>query len=198
MTTTQVATHSICEAANALRFAPGSLNPSRYPYNVGFEMHIPFYDLAVGEFHMLMRYRPDNHGCPLHRHVARTETFVLGGEQIVRTKRGAANWSEIAAASPVRRQPGDVDNAGGPDELPHLEHGGEGGGLVLLVMRPSSDDQLLFQYFADNLTLKPVDASKALTIRNVVEGTRRQDPDAVNDDGDSGWYAWAREFCRQP
>lgn len=173
-----------------IAWAPGSGNPSQYSYPVGFDIHIPYYDEPTGTFRMLMRFPPGGFGCPLHRHVAVTETFVLRGQQLVHRAANAARWETIRAAPPEVRDVGAYDRSGGPDELPHLEHGGQPGGIVLLAMQGDPDQAfLLFEYFRDDLSLKPAVGRKRLTVRNVVEGTRSYLADAVCDKGSDDVYA---------
>ncbi|NKC16468.1 MAG: hypothetical protein GKR94_30955 [Gammaproteobacteria bacterium] len=176
-------------------WAAGSMNPAAYPYTVGFEISIPYYDEESGVLHMLMRFPPGRFGCPLHRHFAVTETFVLRGEQVVHRDPDANSWQALLAADPQRREVGHYDHCGGPHELPHLEHGGEHGGLVLLAMRTGAmrtgegNEQLLFQYFNNDLTLKEPAPHKKLTVSKVVAGTRAQNNQAVPDASEDTLYS---------
>ena len=177
-----------------MEWAVGSMNPGAYPYPVGFDINIPYFNLDTGKFRLLMRFPAGEFGCPLHRHYAVTETFVLRGHQMVHRHADADNWRVIRAAAAVQRETGAYDRSGGPKELPHLEHGGTSGGLVLLAMDTHlddacpSDDGLLFQYFNDDLTLKNAKGRKRLTIENVVAGTRSQNAAAVTETGSDELY----------
>ncbi|MCH9675558.1 MAG: hypothetical protein K0U93_29245 [Gammaproteobacteria bacterium] len=176
-------------------WAPGSLNPSAYEYKVDFEMHIPYFDHRSGRFQMLMRFPPGEFGCPLHRHVAKTETFVLRGKQFVHVNANASHWRQLRCAPPTIRQAGTYDYSGGPEALPHLEHGGIDGALVLLAMQASADaEHVLFQYFNDDLSIRPATGNKVLSVANVVAATRRARPSAVATSGSNEVY---ETVCQQ-
>lgn len=109
-------------------------------YRVDFEYSLLGYDISSGRLDMLLRYAPDFGHCRRHRHVASTMTLVLEGEQYLIEQ--AADGSERT----ISRKKGDYALAKA-DASPHLEHGGESGGVVLLSM--VALDGILFEYFGE-------------------------------------------------
>jgi hypothetical protein len=82
------------------------------------------YDLAAGTLDMLVRWEGDGGHCPIHRHTATTTVLVLEGEQHL--------WD---LAPDGTRGTERVRRAGDyaltvAEALPHLERGGDSGGLV--------------------------------------------------------------------
>ena len=116
-------------------------DPTCTAFLVDFEYSLLGYDLATGRLDMLLRYGKGGH-CRRHRHVASTVTLVLEGEQIL--KEQCADGSTRL----IHRKKGDYALAPA-DALPHMEHGGEQGGTVLLSM--SAPDGVLFEYFDDDM-----------------------------------------------
>lgn len=116
-------------------------DPSCKAFLVDFEYSLLGYDHATGRLDMLLRYGKGGH-CRRHRHIASTVTLVLEGEQIL---------EEMCADGSTRhihRRQGDYALAPA-DALPHIEHGGDNGGTVLLSM--TATNGLLFEYFDDDL-----------------------------------------------
>ncbi len=116
-------------------------DPSCKAFLVDFEYSLLGYDLATGRLDMLLRYGEGGH-CRRHRHLASTVTLVLEGEQILK-ERGDDGSTRL-----IHRKKGDYALAPA-DALPHIEHGGEQGGTVLLSM--SAPDGVLFEYFDDDM-----------------------------------------------
>ena len=114
-------------------------DPNCKAFLVDFEYSLLGYDTPTGRLDMLLRYGKGGH-CRLHRHVASTVTLVLEGDQIL--KEIGADGSSRA----IHRKKGDYALAPA-DALPHIEHGGENGGTVLLSM--TAPDGILFEYFDD-------------------------------------------------
>ena len=110
-------------------------------FSVDFEYSLLGYDMASGRLDMLLRYGKGGH-CRRHRHVASTVTLVLEGEQILKQKGSDGNIELI------HRKKGDYALAAA-DAIPHLEHGGDHGGTVLLSM--TAPDGILFEYFDESM-----------------------------------------------
>ncbi|MBM3395324.1 MAG: hypothetical protein FJY37_11935 [Betaproteobacteria bacterium] len=117
-------------------------DPACSEFKVDFEYSLLGYDLAAGRLDMLLRYGQGYGHCRRHRHVALTTTLVLEGEQHV------TDVHPDGTRHTVSRKQGDYALAPA-DALPHLEHGGEQGGTVLLSM--SAPDGVLFEYLDENL-----------------------------------------------
>ena len=117
------------------------VDPSCTEFKVDFEYSLLGYDLAAGRLDMLLRYGKGQAHCRRHRHVALTATLVLDGEQHV------TDVHPDGTRTTISRKKGYYALAPA-DALPHLEHGGEGGGTVLLSM--SAPDGVLFEYLDDN------------------------------------------------
>lgn len=96
----------------------------RSPYLIHHDYTILGHDLAAGTLDMVVRWSGDGGHCPIHRHTATTTVIVLEGEQHL--------WDVEAdgslGAHKVRRA-GDYALTG-DEAKPHLERGGEAGGLV--------------------------------------------------------------------
>ena len=117
-------------------------DPTCTAFKIDFEYALLGYDLTAGRLDMALRYAPGRGHCRRHRHVALTVTMVLDGEQ---------HLTEIEPDGTTRavlRRKGDYALAPA-DALPHLEHGGETGGTVILSM--SAQDGILFEYFDENM-----------------------------------------------
>lgn len=129
--------------AVSTRFDPDTVtwrritDPDCKEFLVDFEYSLLGYDLATGRLDMLLRYGTGGH-CRRHRHIASTVTLVLEGEQILKELQPDGSMRII------QRKQGDYTLAGA-DALPHIEHGGDQGGTVLLSM--SAPEGLLFEYF---------------------------------------------------
>jgi hypothetical protein len=116
-------------------------DPGCKAFLVDFEYSLLGYDHVAGRLDMLLRYGKGGH-CRRHRHLASTVTLVLEGEQILHEMRADGSTQRI------HRKTGDYALAAA-DALPHIEHGGEHGGTVLLSM--VAHDGLLFEYFDDEM-----------------------------------------------
>jgi hypothetical protein len=112
-----------------------SFDPTRYKWRKvtgepddSFLIHHDYtilgYDLAAGTLDMLVRWEGDGGHCPIHRHTATTTVLVLEGEQHLWDL--APDGSR--GAERVRRA-GDYALTVA-EALPHLERGGDSGGLV--------------------------------------------------------------------
>ncbi len=130
-------------------------------YPVDFEYSLLGYDLATGRLDMLLRYAPGSSHCRRHRHVAATATLVLEGEQFVTDV-----LPDGSLGSTVHRRKGDYALAAG-DAHPHNEHGGEGGGTVLLSLS-TGPDGVLFEYLDGNM-----ENGWTLNIRDYVDAWER-------------------------
>ncbi len=115
--------------------AQSSFDPSRHKwrevkgepglsYKVRHDYTILGYDLGAGTLDMVVRWAGDGGHCPIHRHVATTTVLVLEGEQHL----WDLNPDGTHGPEKVRRA-GDYALTVG-DALPHLERGGDEGGLV--------------------------------------------------------------------
>ncbi len=112
-------------------------------YLVRHDYTILGYDLAAGTLDMLVRWAGDGGHCPIHRHIATTTVLVLEGEQHL--------WDlhpDGTRGEPRVRRAGDyaltVDGA-----LPHLERGGENGGIVFFGNHCSNG--LLYELLDEDL-----------------------------------------------
>lgn len=117
-------------------------DPTCTEFKVDCEYCLLGYDLVAGRLDMLLRYAKGRAHCRRHRHVALTVTLVLDGEQ---------HLTEILPDGSTRsivRKKGEYALAEA-DNVPHLEHGGEDGGTVLLSM--SAPDRVLFEYLDENM-----------------------------------------------
>lgn len=97
---------------------PGLSYPVRHDYT------ILGHDAAAGTLDMVVRWKGDGGHCPMHRHLATTTVLVLAGEQHL--------WDvhpDGTRGEPRVRRAGDYALSTG-DALPHLERGGDAGGLV--------------------------------------------------------------------
>ena len=117
-------------------------DPNCKEFRIDFDYSLLGYDINNGRLDMLLRY-PKNMGhCRRHRHIASTLTLVLEGEQYL------IEQYQDGTKKNIYRKKGDYAFAAA-DALPHLEHGGENGGTVLLSMQAKKG--LLFEYFDKNM-----------------------------------------------
>ena len=112
-------------------------DPKCTEFLVDFEYSLLGYDMESGRLDMLLRYGKGGH-CRRHRHVASTVTLILEGEQILK------QTDPDGSLQLIHRKKGDYALATA-DAYPHLEHGGDHGGTVLLSM--TAPDGILFEYF---------------------------------------------------
>jgi hypothetical protein len=93
--------------------------------------------------------------------VASTVTFVLEGEQILE-QIGPDGSIEL-----IHRKKGDYALAAA-DAIPHLEHGGDHGGTVMLSI--TATDGILFEYFDESMNSTGT-VSIEQYVQSWVEGT---------------------------
>jgi len=94
------------------------------PYLVHHDYTILGYDLAAGTLDMVVRWQGDGGHCPLHRHIATTTVIVFEGEQHLWDIHPDGTRGEHRV-----RTAGDYALSTG-DALPHLECGGDAGGIA--------------------------------------------------------------------
>ena len=93
-------------------------------YQVRHDYTILGHDIPARTLDMVVRWAGDGGHCPLHRHVATTSVLVLDGEQHLWDIHPDGTKGEHRV-----RRAGDYALSTG-DALPHLERGGDDGGLV--------------------------------------------------------------------
>lgn len=114
---------------------PGSKHKIHHDYT------ILGYDRDAGTLDMIVRWQGDGGHCPIHRHAATTSVIVLSGEQHL--------WdveSDGSIDNHRFRCAGDYALTGN-DSKPHLERGGEDGGVVYFGARPDSPSGLLYEIY---------------------------------------------------
>ena len=130
----------------------GTFDPSRYrwrevtgtpqaKYTIHHDYTILGYDRAAATLDMIVRWQGDGGHCPIHRHAATTSVIVLDGEQHL--------WDVEADGSVTNhrfRRAGDYALTGN-DQKPHLERGGDSGGVVYFGARPESPDALIYEIY---------------------------------------------------
>jgi hypothetical protein len=102
-------------------------------YLVHHDYTILGHDLAAGTLDMLVRWAGDGGHCPIHRHTATTTVLVLGTRGEHRLRRA-----------------GDYALTLG-DALPHLERGGDEGGVAFFGNH--SSDGRLYEILDEDLKL---------------------------------------------
>ena len=131
----------------------GTFDPTRYkwrevtgdaaaPYKIHHDYTILGYDLAAGTLDMVVRWQGDGGHCPIHRHTATTTVLVLEGEQHL--------WDierDGSVGQHRMRRAGDYALTGA-DARPHLERGGDDGGLVFFGAHSSTG--LLYEILDEN------------------------------------------------
>ena len=96
-------------------------------------------DAAAGTLDMLVRWDGDGGHCHVHRHTATTTVLVLAGEQHLWDLHPDGTRGEYKV-----RRAGDYALTVG-DRLPHLERGGDEGGIVFFGNHCS--DGVLYELF---------------------------------------------------
>lgn len=114
-------------------------------YRVHHDYTILGYDMDADTLDMLVRWQGDGGHCPIHRHTATTTILVIEGEQHL--------WDlhpDGSRGAPRVRRAGDyaLTLAGAP---PHLERGGEEGGVVFFGSHCSNG--LLYEILDEDLKL---------------------------------------------
>ena len=114
-------------------------------YKVHHDYTILGYDLAAGTLDMVVRWAGDGGHCPIHRHTATTTVLVLEGEQHLWDLHPDGDRGEHRV-----RRAGDYALTVG-DALPHLERGGEEGGIAFFGNHSSNG--LLYEVLDEDLKL---------------------------------------------
>lgn len=117
-------------------------DPNNKDFKIDFDYSLLGFDVQNGRLDMLLRYPSGKSHCRRHRHIASTLTLVLQGEQFL------TEFKEDGSKILIHRKQGDYALAKS-DALPHLEHGGEKGGTVLLSMQ--AKEGVLFEYYDENM-----------------------------------------------
>ena len=102
-------------------------------------------DLAAGTLDMLVRWGEDGGHCPIHRHRSTTTVLVISGEQHLWDLRADGSRGEHRI-----RRAGDYALTVG-EALPHLERGGDQGGVVFFGNH--SADGKLYEIFDHEMNL---------------------------------------------
>jgi hypothetical protein len=111
-------------------------------YKVRHDYTILGHDVGAGTLDMVVRWAGDGGHCPLHRHVATTTVLVLEGEQHL--------WDVLPDGTRGEhrvRRAGDYALSLG-DPYPHLERGGDEGGLVFFACH--TNDGSLYEIVDEN------------------------------------------------
>ena len=110
-----------------------------FSYKVHHDYTILGCDAAAGTLDMLVRWDGDGGHCHVHRHTATTPVLVLAGEQHLWDLHPDGTRGEYKV-----RRAGDYALTVG-DRLPHLERGGDEGGIVFFGNHCS--DGVLYELF---------------------------------------------------
>lgn len=112
-------------------------------YKVRHDYTILGYDFGAGTLDMVVRWDGDGGHCPIHRHTSTTSVLVIAGEQHLIDLHADGTHGEHKV-----RQPGDYALTVG-DALPHLERGGENGGLAFF--NNHSTDGILYEVLDEDM-----------------------------------------------
>ncbi len=126
-------------------------------YKIHHDYTILGYDRGAGTLDMVVRWQGDGGHCPIHRHAAVTSVIVLEGEQHL--------WDvepDGSIGNHRCRRAGDYALTGN-DQKPHLERGGEHGGVVYFDARPDSPSALLYEIYDADMNVV-----SAITIDSLV------------------------------
>jgi hypothetical protein len=136
----------------------GTFDPNRYRWKqvtgrpgsrhkIAHDYTILGYDHDAGTLDMIVRWQGDGGHCPIHRHAAVTSVIVLEGEQHL--------WDVEPDGSITNhrfRRAGDYALTGN-DQKPHLECGGDQGGVVYFGARPDSPGDLLYEIYDGDMNV---------------------------------------------
>jgi hypothetical protein len=103
------------------------------------------YNLDAGTLDMVVRWQGDGGHCPIHRHTATTTVLVLEGEQHLWDIQADGTREEHRV-----RKAGDYSLSVG-EPLPHLERGGDDGGVVFFGCHSNNGN--LYEILDDDLKL---------------------------------------------
>jgi hypothetical protein len=114
-------------------------------YLVHHDYTILGHDLGAGTLDMLVRWNGDGGHCPIHRHVSTTTVLVVEGEQHLwdLDRDGARGEHRVRRAGDYALTVGDA--------LPHLERGGDDGGVVFFGNH--SADGILYELFDEEMNV---------------------------------------------
>lgn len=116
---------------------------AEFSYKVRHDYTILGADAAAGTLDMVVRWDGDGGHCHVHRHIATTTVLVLAGEQHL--------WDLLPDGTHGEYK---VRSAGDyaltvRDQVPHLERGGEEGGIVFFGAHTS--DGVLYELYDDDM-----------------------------------------------
>ena len=134
----------------------GFFDPDRYrwrkveggeglSYKINHEYAILGADIAAGTLDMVVRWQGDGGHCPLHRHTSVTSILVIAGEQHLWDLLPDGELGEHTV-----RRAGDYALSLG-DGLPHLERGGEQGGIAFFGCH--AQNGLLYEILSEDMSV---------------------------------------------
>ena len=113
-------------------------------YKVRHDYTILGYDKTANTLDMLVRWAGDGGHCPLHRHVATTTVMVLDGEQHLTDILPDGSHGDHKV-----RTLGEYALSSGTDQQPHLERGGDAGGVAFFGA--NSPNGLLYELLDEDM-----------------------------------------------